>query len=458
MTAENKKDIIFIKSSDGNSTFLDYIDLTTPYNIAKIMDGSRTVDEESYKNSLWCYLGKTGYYYTYHKQNELITSYTPSKQYVINGELKVRKEEFWTYEIANVVLYSPNSNKDSGKIISFTGDTKTITDTGIEYDFVDTVLGRNGGEPLSYDDIILENGTVLTFDEETLTYPESIVERTFMSYDEAYAAKNSLPDMIIRVMCDKKYNNETTFYQIVDSTMKYFGKEKHGYLYYYNKDTDTITPLEAGTDYEITQGITGLTFLWKHYPTEDYIIDPCSSNIIDMYVLTNTYYNEVQEWVANGKVGTFPKAPSAYELKSLFVELENNKMISDTMVWHPVNYKLIFGQTADTDTHCIFKVIKTDDLLSDNEVKKSVIQLIDNYFKTMEAGETFYFTQLSTYIELNLSDMIKTCVIVPTDTSNKFGNLFQIKCSDNEILLSSATLDDVQIISTITKENIRATS
>ena len=131
-------------------------------------------------------------------------------------------------------------------------------------------------------------------------------------------------------------------------------------------------------------------------------------------------------------------------------------MISDTIVWHPVRYKLLFGATADTDTHCIFKVIKRNDLISDNEVKKQVITLIDKFFKEMNVGETFYFTQLSTYIENNIPSLIKTVLIVPTDTTNKFGKLFQIKCDENELLLSSATLDDVQIISTITDQNIRS--
>ncbi len=239
-------------------------------------------------------------------------------------------------------------------------------------------------------------------------------------------------------------------------------KVVHGYLYYYDAETKKFTngrafDKEAG-EYEMVKGLSGLTFLWKHYPTTDYVIDPCSTNIIDMFVLTNTYYNQVQEWVQNGKRTVFPKAPSAYELKSTFATLENNKMISDTMVWHPVTYKLIFGPTADTDTHCIFKVIKADNLLSDNEVKKQVVQCIDKFFQSMGVGETFYFTQLSTYIENQLKNMIKTVVIVPTDTTNKFGNLFQIRCDDNEILLSSATLEDVQIISSITTQNIRVSS
>ena len=305
----------------------------------------------------------------------------------------------------------------------------------------------------------MEDGTVLSYDSETNVNPEDAIRAQYISYNEALSYAYMLDDgVLVKVVKDETRNDETSLYRISNNTLEYYGKERHGYLYYYNAETDTITYLKKDSDYEVVGGINGLTFLWKHYPTEDYIIDPCSSNIIDMYVLTNTYYNEVQEWIGNGKTGVFPKAPNAYELKSLFQELENNKMISDSIVWHPVNYKLIFGQTADTDTHCIFKVIKRDDLLSDNEVKKAVIQLIDSYFTTMEAGETFYFTQLSTFIELNLQDMIKTCVIVPTDTANKFGNLFQIKCTDNEILLSSATLDDVQIIQTITKENIRASS
>ena len=470
LTSKNKKDLIFVKSEDGNSAFLNYVDLKSIYDSQAIIDKTSSVDSQVYKTSLWPYLGQSGYYYTYHKQKELIPSLSHSKQEILldaETNEKAVKQEFSTFQYNNVRLYSTNGGDLDGTVKDFTGTKVDIPENGIGYDFVDCVSKRCG-TPLAdgtrvtsvvYDDIILENGDVQTFDWETNTNPEDVISAEYITYSEAteYAFSQD-SGKIIKVDFDETRNNETTFYVIENNMLKYYGKEKHGYLYYYNVDTGTIEYFEKDSDYEVVEGVDGLTFLWKHYPTEDYIIDPCSSNIIDMYVLTNTYYNEVQTWIGNGKTGVFPKAPSAYELKSLFQELENNKMISDSIVWHPVNYKLIFGQTADTDTHCIFKVIKTDDLLSDNEVKKAVIQLIDNYFTTMEAGETFYFTQLSTYIELNLQDMIKTCVIVPTDTANKFGTLFQIKCTDNEILLSSATLDDVQIISTITKENIRATS
>ena len=100
--------------------------------------------------------------------------------------------------------------------------------------------------------------------------------------------------------------------------------------------------------------------------------------------------------VKYGKKGTFPKLLSAYELKSLFAELENYCMVSDTMVWHPISYKVLFGNESDNEYKANFRVIKNETTtMSDNEIKQQVIQAIDEFFATMEAGEKFFFTQLS---------------------------------------------------------------
>ena len=46
--------------------------------------------------------------------------------------------------------------------------------------------------------------------------------------------------------------------------------------------------------------------------------------------------------------------------------------------------------------------------------------------------------------------------VLPSAYSNdKFGNLFESECEEDEILLSSASIDDVQIITKITEHNIR---
>jgi hypothetical protein len=187
-----------------------------------------------------------------------------------------------------------------------------------------------------------------------------------------------------------------------------------------------------------------------------YLIDPSTTNIIDMYVLTNDYWNQVQTWINGGKKESFPKLPSEYELRSMFADLENYKMITDTMIWHPISYKLLFGNSANDELRAVFKVIKNDNTtLSDNEIKQEVVEAIDEFFAEMTAGETFFFTQLSTYIHKKLGNNIGTVLLVPTYNNGKFGNLFEVTCEPDEILLSGATIDDIQIITKITDYNIR---
>lgn len=371
----NKKTpIIFLNNNTNGineNTYLKYIDLYSTY------DETANKDEQAYKHSLWGRTLTSGYYYTYHKIND-----------VIGAGVKPTSEK---------VLWKPNAKNvplSNGNFEDMYRESIIVPDEGFTYDFVDYIK----------------------------------------EYDEFYQ-----PVFYDDITVDSEGNSSVV----------------HGYLYYYDAIGKQLTLIEPD-NYKIYNGVSGLTFLWKHKATEDYLIDPCSTNIIDMFVLTNEYYNQVQSWVQNGKNTQFPKAPSAYDLKGIFSSLEDKKMISDTLVWHPIRYKLVFGHNAETDTHCIFKVVKKNELVSDNEIKKKVVSLIDAYFRNMEVGETFYFTNLSTYIERSIPELINTLVIVPTDTTNKFGKLFEIKCDINEILLSSATLDDVQIISTITDQNIRA--
>ena len=240
-----------------------------------------------------------------------------------------------------------------------------------------------------------------------------------------------------------------------DELIEYKVENVGSELISWNTTDETMTRYSDDQWY-IRQGIDNLKFIWQHYASSNYIIDPCPTNIIDIYALTNTYYNNVQNWLLNNKKGAFPKLPSAYELKSMFAELESYNMVSDTIVWHPVKYKLLFGNEANNEFKANFRVIKNDNTtMSDNEIKQQVIEAIDEYFASMEAGEKFFFTQLSAFIHNKLNTNIGTVVIVPSFANDKFGNLFEINCEEDEILLSSATIDNVQIISKITDNNIR---
>ena len=65
-----------------------------------------------------------------------------------------------------------------------------------------------------------------------------------------------------------------------------------------------------------------MSFRWDHYADLDKRIDPSTSNIVDVYVLTSDYVRKVNKWIAEGFKATIPTAPNNYELKSLMSSIE----------------------------------------------------------------------------------------------------------------------------------------
>lgn len=325
-------------------------------------------------------------------------------------------------------------NEDGSSKTFYAITTLTTSDgrTWYGYPGNPSILGTSG-ETYNYDlvEIGYENGEKVLEGEFSEEYPEIIDHDTHIITYGYNAELN-------------KYGYYT--YEITNNTKR---------LIYWSA-VENEMEIIPNDEITIKEGVSNLIFLWKHYATMKYLIDPSTTNIIDMYVLTNDYWNEVQTWINNGKSGTFPKIASEYELRSMFMKLNNYKMISDTMVWHSISYKVLFGSQASNELKALFKVIKNDNtVLSDNEIKQLVVKYIDQYFASMQPGETFFFTQLSSYIHSKLGDNIGTVLLVPTYNDEKFGNLFEIQCNPDEILLSGATIDDVQIISKITDYNIR---
>jgi hypothetical protein len=108
----------------------------------------------------------------------------------------------------------------------------------------------------------------------------------------------------------------------------------------------------------------------------------------------------------------------------------------------------------------MFKIVKNENrVVSDNDVKARTITAINEYFAldNWDFGEIFYFSELSAYIMKQLSPDIVSIVIVPRDARQSFGSLFEVKCEADEIFLSSASVDDIEIITANTQERLRAT-
>jgi hypothetical protein len=94
---------------------------------------------------------------------------------------------------------------------------------------------------------------------------------------------------------------------------------------------------------------------------------------------------------------------------------------------------------------------------SDNEIKSRVLVSINEFFslENWDFGDTFYFSELSTYVMNNLSPLITNFVIVPRASGLNFGSLFEIKSESDQLFINGASVDDIEIINGITSSSIK---
>jgi len=196
---------------------------------------------------------------------------------------------------------------------------------------------------------------------------------------------------------------------------------------------------------------------WQHNASSSVRVDPSISNIVEMILLTQSYNDLVNRWKSN-QSGEFPIEPTTDQLSLEFSGLNTYKTASDTLVFRSSKFKLLFGNQADEEFKAKFRVVKLSDQISDNELKSGIISTINEYFdvNNWEFGETFYFTELSTYIHQKLGSNIGSIVILPKNISGKFGELFQVKAESNELFISTASVNDIEIISRIDNQTLRA--
>jgi hypothetical protein len=216
------------------------------------------------------------------------------------------------------------------------------------------------------------------------------------------------------------------------------------------------------TNYVAKIGRQDVAFQYKHNSPSNRRIDPSSTNVIDVYLLTASYERDFRNWIQDTTNSIRkPNEPTVQELTVEFSTLNNVKSISDTIIFNSAKYKLLFGSKATNKLQATFKVVKNASInVSDNDVKTSVIAAINDYFNiaNWEFGETFYFSELSAYLHRVLSPNVASIMIVPLDTNVSFGNLYQINAEPNEIIASAATVDNVEIVTAVTLAGLNLTA
>ena len=114
---------------------------------------------------------------------------------------------------------------------------------------------------------------------------------------------------------------------------------------------------------------------WNHIAPSDVRIDPSISNVVEMLVLTSSYYERVLKWQAR-PIGTFPLEPTSDQLSLEFDSLNTYKSASDTLVYRSAKFKLLFGPSAAEELKARFRVVKLSDQISDNELKAKIINVM----------------------------------------------------------------------------------
>jgi len=231
--------------------------------------------------------------------------------------------------------------------------------------------------------------------------------------------------------------------------------------FYSLTSTNPTVISSALTNYLAYSGRQKLSFQYQHVSPNSRRIDPSPNNIMDLYILTKDYASSYAKWVqdTSGKVAE-PSAPTNEELSSAYSTLSNYKALSDTIVYNPAKFKPLFGDKADASLRAQFKVVPNPNIVtSESEIKSAVVAAINTYFdiNNWDFGESFFFSELSAYLHQALTPMVASIIIVPADPRIQFGAMYQVNCDPNEIITSAATVNNVQVISSITANHLNQT-
>jgi hypothetical protein len=224
-------------------------------------------------------------------------------------------------------------------------------------------------------------------------------------------------------------------------------------------NVNNVRTLVEQSDWIARNGRQALYFQYRHNSPLTNRIDPGTTNIIDLYVVTQSYYTAYQNWIKD-TTGTViePDQPTIDELSTAYQGLDDYKMISDNIVLNSVSFKPLFGAKAAQQLKATIKVIRAQNsTASTSEIKSSVVAAMNSYFSIdkWNFGDTFYFSELAGYLHSELGSIISSVVLVPLNTQKSFGDLYEIRSEPNEIFVNAADITNIDVIDALTSTNLR---
>ena len=142
------------------------------------------------------------------------------------------------------------------------------------------------------------------------------------------------------------YRRNGEYYPSITHVLGSYPKGKHfeEWLKNMGRSADYIVRKGRGATQD-TRGIAPqpCVIKWDHKAPNDVRIDPSISNVVEILVLTNTYYTEIQKYI-NVPGTAYPLSPTSNELTNEFNNLESFKSASDTIVYRSAKIKRIYSR------------------------------------------------------------------------------------------------------------------
>lgn len=266
----------------------------------------------------------------------------------------------------------------------------------------------------------------------------------YFTYADGYSDPHNLRVTLSDPNNDGYPNDPEAFEKIVGSqTIKLGTKTVDGFNYTVQDEVDGTT---------VVSGVGSLHTQYNRIADINQLIDPSTTNIIDTYVLLDSYNTRFRNWALyDTRPETRPNAPTISELTDTFDSLNSKKSISDQVIYRPVKYKILFGDLASGELQAKFNVTKTSNTtLSDTEIKQRVINLIDTYFNidNWDFGEDFYFTEMAAFIHNNMIGEISQITIESVANPNNSIALFEISSSSDELFLPVVKSNNISVTGT----------
>ena len=223
--------------------------------------------------------------------------------------------------------------------------------------------------------------------------------------------------------------------------------------------TTGVRTLVSAPGWIAREGRQDLYYQYRHNSPLSSRIDPGTTNIIDLYVVPQTYYISYQNWIRD-TTDTVPEPaiPSIDELSTAYQGLQDYKMLSDNIILNSVIFKPLFGAKAAPELRATIKVIRaSNSTASSSEIKSSVVAVMNEYFSIdkWNFGDTFYFSELAAFLHRELGSIISSVVLVPLNPQKSFGDLYEIRSTPSEIFANGATIDNIDVIDALTSTNLR---